>query len=110
MAKRPVNDRRSFLRSIANDGAATAGSLFGALGALRGQAQSITNDLQGSTRESGPEPTRRRAAETHLDMPGDAGLIKAGSAAPEPAFASPIRDEEGAVIVLAVLVQRGSRE
>jgi hypothetical protein len=81
MAKRPANDRRSFLRSIANDGAATAGSLFGALGALRGQAQSITNDLQGSTRESGPEPTRRRAAETHLDMPGDAGLIKAGSAA-----------------------------
>jgi methylthioribose-1-phosphate isomerase len=35
-------------------------------------------------------------------MPGDAGLIKAGSAAPEPAFASPIRDEEGAVIVLDV--------
>jgi len=102
MAKRPVNDRRSFLRSIANDGAATAGSLFGALGALRGQAQSITNDLQGSARESGVEPTRRRAAETHLDMPGDAGLIKAGSAAPEPAFASPIRDEEGAVIVLDV--------
>ena len=102
MAKRPVNDRRSFLRSIANDGAATAGSLFGALGALRGQAQSITNDLQGSTRESGVEPTRRRAAETHLDMPGDAGLIKAGSAAPEPAFASPIRDEDGAVIVLDV--------
>ena len=35
MAKRPASDRRSFLRSIANDGAATAGSLFGALGALR---------------------------------------------------------------------------
>jgi methylthioribose-1-phosphate isomerase len=35
-------------------------------------------------------------------MPGDAGLIKAGAAAPEPAFASPIRDEEGAVIVLDV--------
>ena len=102
MAKRPANDRRSFLRSIANDGAATAGSLFGALGALRGQAQSITNELQAPARESGAEPTRRRAAETHLDMPGDAGLIKAGAAAPEPAFASPIRDEDGAVIVLDI--------
>jgi len=102
MAKRPASDRRSFLRSIANDGAATAGSLFGALGALRGQAQSIGAELQGPAREAGAEPTRRRAAETHLDMPGDAGLIKAGAAAPEPAFASPIRDEEGAVIVLDV--------
>lgn len=102
MAKRPASDRRSFLRSIANDGAATAGSLFGALGALRGQAQSIGADLQTPAREAGAEPTRRRAAETHLDMPGDAGLIKAGAAAPEPAFASPIRDEEGAVIVLDV--------
>jgi methylthioribose-1-phosphate isomerase len=102
MAKRPASDRRSFLRSIANDGAATAGSLFGALGALRGQAQSIGADLATPTREPGAEPTRRRAAETHLDMPGDAGLIKAGAAAPEPAFASPIRDEEGAVIVLDV--------
>ena len=102
MAKRPASDRRSFLRSIANDGAATAGSLFGALGALRGQAESISADLQGSAREPGAEPTRRRAAERHLDMPGDAGLIKAGAAAPEPAFASPIRDEEGAVIVLDV--------
>ncbi|MSQ39977.1 MAG: hypothetical protein EXR56_03705 [Chloroflexi bacterium] len=102
MAKRPASDRRSFLRSIANDGAATAGSLFGALGALRGQAQSISADLATPTREPGVEPTRRRAAETHLDMPGDAGLIKAGAAAPEPAFASPIRDEEGAVIVLDV--------
>jgi len=102
MAKRPANDRRSFLRSIANDSAATAGSLFGALGALRGQAQSISDDLQGSTREAGAEPTRRRAAETHLDMPGDAGLIKAGAVTPEPAFASPIRDEGGAVIVLDV--------
>ena len=69
MAKRPVNDRRSFLRSIANDGAATAGSLFGALGALRGQAQSITSDLQGSTREAGVEPTRRRAAEPEYLLP-----------------------------------------
>jgi len=102
MAKRPASDRRSFLRSIANDGAATAGSLFGALGALRGQAQSIGAELQTPAREAGAEPTRRRAAETHLDMPGDAGLIKAGAAAPEPAFASPIRDEEGAVIVLDV--------
>ena len=102
MAKRPENNRRSFLRSIANDGAATAGSLFGALGALRGQAQSIGAELQTPTREAGAEPTRRRAAETHLDMPGDAGLIKAGAAAPEPAFASPIRDEDGAVIVLDV--------
>ncbi len=102
MAKRPASDRRSFLRSIANDGAATAGSLFGALGALRGQAQSIGADLATPAREPGAEPTRRRAAETHLDMPGDAGLIKAGAAAPEPAFASPIRDEEGAVIVLDV--------
>ena len=102
MAKRPASDRRSFLRSIANDGAATAGSLFGALGALRGQAQSISADLQTPAREPGAEPTRRRAAETHLDMPGDAGLIKAGAAAPEPAFASPIRDEDGAVIVLDV--------
>ncbi|MFM2194309.1 MAG: hypothetical protein RLZZ460_979, partial [Chloroflexota bacterium] len=102
MAKRPASDRRSFLRSIANDGAATAGSLLGALGALRGQAQSLSDELQGSTREAGAEPTRRRAAETNLDMPGDAGLIKAGAAAPEPAFASPIRDEDGAVIVLDV--------
>ena len=102
MAKRPASDRRSFLRSIANDGAATAGSLFGALGALRGQAQSIGAELQTPAREAGAEPTRRRAAETHLDMPGDAGLIKAGAAAPEPAFASPTRDEEGAVIVLDV--------
>jgi len=102
MAKRPASDRRSFLRSIANDGAATAGSLFGALGALRGQAQSIGAELQAPDRELGAEPTRRRAAETNLDMPGDAGLIKAGAAAPEPAFASPIRDEDGAVIVLDV--------
>ena len=102
MAKRPANDRRAFLRSIATDGAATAGSLFGALGALRGQAQSISDELQSPAREPGAEPTRRRAAETQLDMPGDAGLIKAGAAAPEPAFASPIRDEDGAVIVLDV--------
>ena len=102
MAKRPASDRRTFLRSIAKDGAATAGSLFGAIGALRGQAEAIGAELQTPTREAGAEPTRRRAAETHLDMPGDAGLIKAGAAAPEPAFASPIRDEEGAVIVLDV--------
>ena len=102
MAKRPPSDRRTFLRSIAKDGAATAGSLFGAIGALRGQAEAISAELQGSARETGAEPTRRRAAETHLDMPGDAGLIKAGAAAPEPAFASPIRDEEGAVIVLDI--------
>ena len=102
MAKRPASDRRTFLRSIAKDGAATAGSLFGAIGALRGQAESISAELQGPAREAGAEPTRRRAAETNLDMPGDAGLIKAGTAAPEPAFASPIRDEEGAVIVLDV--------
>jgi len=102
MAKRPANERRAFLRSIATDGAATAGSLFGALGALRGQAQSISDELQTPAREPGAEPTRRRAAETQLDMPGDAGLITAGAAAPEPAFASPIRDEDGAVIVLDV--------
>jgi methylthioribose-1-phosphate isomerase len=102
MAKRPPSDRRTFLRSIAKDGAATAGSLFGAIGALRGQAEAISAELQGPARETGAEPTRRRAAETHLDMPGDAGLIKAGAAAPEPAFASPIRDEEGAVIVLDI--------
>lgn len=102
MAKRPANDRRSFLRSVASDGAATASSLLGALGALRGQAQSISNELQTPTREPGAEPTRRRAAETHLDMPGDAGLISVGAQAPEPAFASPIRDEEGAVIVLDI--------
>jgi methylthioribose-1-phosphate isomerase len=102
MAKRPANDRRDFLRSIASDGAATAGSLFGALGALRGGAQAISADLQAPTRESGVEPTRRRAAEMHLDLPSDAGLVKAGAGAPEPAFASPIRDEGGAVIVLDV--------
>jgi methylthioribose-1-phosphate isomerase len=102
MAKRPPSDRRTFLRSIAKDGAATAGSLFGAIGALRGQAEAISAELQGPARETGAEPTRRRAAETHLDMPGDAGLVKAGAAAPEPAFASPIRDEEGAVIVLDI--------
>ena len=102
MAKRPASDRRTFLRSNAKDGAATAGSLFGAIGALRGQAQSISAELQAPAREPGAEPTRRRAAETHLDMPGDAGLIKAGAAAPESAFASPIRDEDGAVIVLDV--------
>ena len=102
MAKRPASDRRTFLRSIAKDGAATAGSLFGAIGALRGQAEAIGAELQTPTREAGAEPTRRRAAETNLDMPGDAGLIKAGAAAPEPAFASPIRDEDGAVIVLDV--------
>ena len=102
MAKRPASDRRNFLRSIANDGAATAGSLFGAIGALRGQAEAIGAELQTPAREPGAEPTRRRAAETHLDMPGDAGLSKAGAPAPEPAFASPIRDESGAVIVLDV--------
>jgi len=102
MAKRPASDRRKFLRSIANDGAATAGSLFGAIGALRGQAEAIGAELQTPVREPGAEPTRRRAAETHLDMPGDAGLSKAGAPAPEPAFASPIRDESGAVIVLDV--------
>ena len=89
MAKRPASDRRTFLRSIANDGAATAGSLFGALGALRGQAEALSADLQGPARETGAEPTRRRAAETHLDMPGDAGLTKADASAAEPAFASP---------------------
>jgi len=102
MAKRPPSDRRTFLRSIAKDGAATAGSLFGAIGALRGQAEAMSAELQGSVRETGAEPARRRAAETHLDMLGDAGLIRAGAAAPEPAFASPIRDEDGAVIVLDV--------
>jgi len=102
MAKRPASDRRTFLRSIANDGAATAGSLFGALGALRGQAEALSADLQGPARETGAEPTRRRAAEAHLDMPGDAGLTKADASAAEPAFASPIRDEAGAVIVLDV--------
>ena len=102
MAKRPASDRRTFLRDIAKDGAATAGSLFGAIGALRGQAESISAELQVPAREAGAEPTRRRAAETNLDMLGDAGLIEAGTAAPEPAFASPIRDEEGAVIVLDV--------
>ena len=102
MAKRPASDRRTFLRSIAKDGAATAGSLFGAIGAMRSQVQSISKELQAPAREPGAEPTRRRAAETHLDMPDDAGLIKAGAAAPEPAFASPIRDEDGAVIVLDV--------
>lgn len=102
MAKRPASDRRTFLRNIARDGAATAGSLFGAIGALRGQAESISAELQVPAREAGAEPTRRRAAETNLDMLGDAGLIEAGTAAPEPAFASPIRDEEGAVIVLDI--------
>ena len=102
MAKRPASDRRTFLRSIANDGAATAGSLFGAIGALRGQAESIGAELQRPAREPGAEPRRRRAAETNLDLPGDAGLSAAEAAAPEPAFASPIRDEDGAVIVLDV--------
>ena len=102
MAKRPASDRRSFLRGIANDGAATAGSLFGAIGALRGQAEAISAGLQAPARETGAEPARRRAAETHLDMPSDAGLTKGGAPAPEPAFASPIRDEDGAVIVLDI--------
>lgn len=102
MAKRRVSDRRAFLRSIATDGAATAGSIFGAIGALRGQAEAIGAELRSVPPESGVEPKRRRAAERNLDMPGDAGLAAADSAAPEPAFASPIRDEEGAVVVLDI--------
>lgn len=102
MAKRPANDRRAFLRSIANDGATTAGSLFGAIGALRGQAASISAELQGGSREAGAEPKRRRAAETNLDLAGEVGLSAADVTAPEPAFASPIRDEAATVIVLDV--------
>lgn len=112
MAKRRVSDRRAFLRSIATDGAATAGSLLGALGAFRGQAEAIGAELRPAPPESGVEPRRRRAAERNLDLPGDAGLAAVDGAAPEPAFASPIRDEEGAVVVLdiralpAVIVER----
>ena len=102
MAKRPPSDRRAFLRSLANDGAATAGSLLGAIGAIRGGAEAISADLHAATRELGADPVRRRAAETDLDLPSDIGLSAAGDANPEPAYASPLRDEDGAVIVLDI--------
>jgi hypothetical protein len=48
------------------------------------------------------KPDKPRAAEAALDLPDDAGLVAAGERAPDPAFASPVRDEEGAIILLDV--------
>ena len=95
-----ASDRRDFLRSIGRDGARTAASLIGAVGAIRKEAGELADEIGDPT--SLNQPPRRRAAEAALDLPDDAGLVAAGERAPDPAFASPVRDEERAIILLDV--------
>lgn len=92
--------RREFLRSIGRDGARTAASLIGAVGAIRKEAGEIADEIGEPT--SLNQPPRRRAAEAALDLPDDAGLVRRGERHPDPAFASPVRDEEGALVLLDV--------
>ena len=95
-----ASDRRDFLRSIGRDGARTAASLIGAVGAIRKEAGVLADEIGDPT--SLNQPPRRRAAEAALDLPDDAGLVAVGERAPDPAFASPVRDEAGAIILLDV--------
>ena len=94
------SDRREFLRNIGRDGARTAASLIGAVGAIRKEAGELADEIGDPT--SLHQPPRRRAAEAALDLPDDAGLVALGERAPDPAFASPVRDEDGAIILLDV--------
>ena len=95
-----ASDRREFLRSIGRDGARTAATLIGAVGAIRKEAGELADEIGDPT--SLNQPPRRRAAEAALDLPDDAGLVAKGERAPDPAFASPVRDEDGAIILLDV--------
>lgn len=95
-----ASDRREFLRSIGRDGARTAASLIGAVGAIRKEAGDLAEEFGDPT--SLNQPPRRRAAEVALDLSDDAGLVPIGERAPDPAFASPVRDEEGGIVILDV--------
>ena len=95
-----ASDRREFLRSIGRDGARAAASLIGAVGAIRKEAGELAEEIGDPT--SLHQPPRRRAAEAALELPDDAGLVALGERAPDPAFASPVREEDGAIILLDV--------
>jgi len=101
----PTGDRRDFLRRIARDGVNSASALLGAVGAVRTEAEALSNELQGTVlgvAPGGVQPPRRRAAEASLALAADAGLVAVDREAPDPAFATPVRDEANAVIVLDV--------
>jgi len=103
----PEGGRRDFLRNIARDGVNSASSLLGAVGAIREEADALATELRGTTKKAGltpggVQPPRRRGAESALALPFGAGLTAEQSERPDPAFASPIRDDAGAIVVLDV--------